>query len=166
MLCSYRLIFVKVPCIDSTLNKALLPSSPQLLLMLLLYSYHIHAGCDRRIDCVFMLDRSGSVGRENHGIAIQFIRNVVSFFNIGLNATRVGLVAYSTSAHVEFFLNNHTTLPQLQEAISQVAYTRGRTSTALALNVTRIILNSSRPFGARPSSDGIPKIGILITGEW
>lgn len=113
-----------------------------------------------------MLDRSGSVGQTNHEIAVQFIQNVVSFFSIGLNATRVGLVAYSTNAHVEFFLNDHTTLPQLQEAIGDVEYTRGRTSTALALNVTRIILDSSRPFGARPSSDGIPKIGILITGEW
>ena len=112
-----------------------------------------------------MLDRSGSVGEENHGIAIRFIQSVVSFFNIGLNATRVGLVAYSTNAHVEFFLDEHTTLPQLQEAIGQVEYTRGRTSTALALNFTRIILNSSLPYGARPSSEGIPKIGILITGN-
>lgn len=123
------------------------------------------AGCDRRVDCVFMLDQSGSVGRTNHGIAIQFIENVVSFFSIGLNATRVGLVAFSSSAHVEFFLDDHTTLSQLQQAIGNVNYRGGRTSTALALNFTRVILNASLPYGARPNSEGIPKIGILITGK-
>ena len=112
-----------------------------------------------------MLDQSGSVGETNHAIAIQFIQNVVSFFNIGLNRTRVSLVAFSSYAHVEFFLHDYTTLPQLQEAISEVNYRGGRTSTAIALNFTRIILNSSQPYGARPNNEGIPKIGILLTGK-
>lgn len=111
-----------------------------------------------------MLDQSGSVGEDNHGIAIQFIQSVVSFFNIGLNATRVGLVAYSSSAHVEFFLHDHSTLSQLQTAIGDVNYRGGRTATALALNFARLMLDPSEPYGARPNSEGIPKIGILITG--
>ena len=113
---------------------------------------------------MFMLDQSGSVGEDNHDIAIQFIQNVVSFFSIGLNATRVGFVAYSTNAHVEFLLDDHTTLPQLQNAISNIDYRGGWTATAIALNFTRILLNPASPYGARPNSDGIPKIGILLTG--
>ena len=111
------------------------------------------------------MDQSGSVGSENHAIAIQFIQNVVSFFSIGLNQTRVGFVAYSRNAHVEFLLDSYTTLPQLLTAIGNVNYRGGSTATPLALNATRLLLDPSQPYGARPNSEGIPKIGILLTGE-
>lgn len=123
------------------------------------------SGCDRNVDCVFILDQSGSVGSENHAIAIQFIQNVVSFFSIGLNQTRVGFVAYSRNAHVEFLLDSYTTLPQLLTAIGNVNYRGGSTATPLALNATRLLLDPLQPYGARPNSEGIPKIGILLTGE-
>lgn len=123
------------------------------------------SGCDRNVDCVFILDQSGSVGSTNHDIAIQFIQNVVSFFSIGLNQTRVGFVAYSRNAHVEFLLDSYTTLPQLLTAIGNVNYRGGSTATPLALNATRILLDPSQPYGARPNSEGVPKIGILLTGE-
>lgn len=125
----------------------------------------MHAGCDRNIDCVFMLDQSGSVGEENHAIAINFIENVVNFFTIGLDSTRIGLIAYSRYAYLEFDLDEHTTLNDLQAAIRDVNYRGGSTSTALALNGTRIILNAENGYGARPNSEGVPKIGILLTGE-
>ena len=110
-----------------------------------------------------MLDQSGSVGRNNHGIAIQFISNIVSFFSIGLETTRVGFVAYSTNSHIEFDLDDHTTLLTLQNEIESINYRGGWTATALALNDTRRLLNPSNNFGARPNSEGIPKIGVLIT---
>jgi hypothetical protein len=111
------------------------------------------------------LDQSGSVGSDNHDIAIQFIQNVVSFFSIGLNQTRVGFVAYSRNAHIEFLLDSYSTLPRLLTAIGDVNYRGGSTATPLALNTTRILLDPSQPYGARPNSEGVPKIGILLTGE-
>ena len=133
--------------------------------MLVCTYYHTTAGCDRNIDCVFMLDQSGSVGEENHAIAIEFIRNVVNFFTIGLDSTRIGLIAYSRYAHLEFDLDDHTTLNELQQEINEIRYRGGSTSTSLALNGTRIVLDPINGYGARPNSAGIPKIGILITGE-
>ena len=122
--------------------------------------------CERNVDMVFMLDQSGSVGATNHDIAIQFIRNVVSFFSIGLGSTRVGLIAYSTNAYIEFDLNDHTTLSQLQNAIVGVNYRGGWTATALALNAANFLLEPNNNRGARDDSDGVPKIAVLITGVW
>lgn len=45
--------------------------------------------CDANVDMVFMLDQSGSVGQYNHDIALYFLRDVVSFYNISPNATQV-----------------------------------------------------------------------------
>lgn len=125
----------------------------------------ILSDCDRNVDCVFVLDQSGSVGRSNHDIAIQFIQNIVAFFNIGLNQTRVGFVAYQTRAYREFDLNDYTTLSSLTTRIGNVDYRGGGTRTGRALNEARTLLNPSNSYGARPDSDGIPKIVVLITGK-
>lgn len=45
--------------------------------------------CDANVDMVFMLDQSGSVGQYNHDIALYFLRDVISFYNISPNATQV-----------------------------------------------------------------------------
>ena len=52
--------------------------------------------CDVTVDMVFMLDQSGSVGPFNHAIALQFLREVVSFFSIAPNATQVSFAAIKT----------------------------------------------------------------------
>ena len=46
-----------------------------------------------------MLDQSSSVGIDNHAIAVEFIQNVVTFFNIAPNATQVTMCMVSTILH-------------------------------------------------------------------
>ena len=115
------------------------------------------------MDMVFMLDQSGSVGQTNHDLAIQFIMNVVQFFTISLDTTRVGFVAYSTYSYIEFDLDRNTNLNSLLYRIGQVNYRGGWTATALALNTSAYLLDPANNRGARPASEGIPKIAILIT---
>ena len=133
-------------------------------LIYLLHLIHHNADCDRNVDCVFVLDRSGSVGRNNHRIAIQFIQNIVAFFNIGLNQTRVGFVAYSSNPTREFDLDDFTTLNSLTTRIGNVPYTGGGTRTGRALNVARDVMNPDSNRGARQDDEGVPKIVVLITG--
>ena len=52
-----------------------------------------------------MLDTSGSVGRKNHKEALKFISSVISYFNIGPNATQVSFIPFSTYVHSYFFFN-------------------------------------------------------------
>ena len=51
--------------------------------------FYIFIVCRAAVDMVFMLDQSGSVGQYNHYRALDFIRDVVSFFSISHNATQV-----------------------------------------------------------------------------
>ena len=125
----------------------------------------LNPDCDRSVDCVFVLDQSGSVGRTNHGIAIQFIQNIVAFFSIGLNQTRVGFVGYSSNPRLQFDLDDYTTLNSLTTRIGNVAYTGGGTRTGRALNLARDVMNPAFNRGARPDDEGIPKIVVLITGK-
>ena len=61
------------------------------------------AVCDANVDMVFMLDQSGSVGRYNHDIALYFLRDVISFYNISPNATQVQIQS-PTPLHVYTFM--------------------------------------------------------------
>ena len=72
-----------------------------------------------------MLDQSGSVGSSNHELAKDFLISVVDFFNVGLDTTRVCLVAYSTNSHIEFDLDDYTTQQDVQNAIDDVNYRQG-----------------------------------------
>ena len=40
-------------------------------------------GCEEQIDLVFALDASGSIGRQNFEIMIEFVRNVIQGLRIG-----------------------------------------------------------------------------------
>ena len=126
--------------------------------------HYWYTDCDRNVDCVFVLDQSGSVGRTNHDIAIRFIQNIVAFFSIGLNQTRVGFIGYSSSARQEFDLDDYTTQNSLSTRIGNVRYTSGGTRTGRALNLARDLLNPASNSGARPDEGGVPKIVVLITG--
>ena len=112
---------------------------------------------------VFILDQSGSVGRTNHDLAIQFIKNVVQFFTISPDTTRVGFVGYGSGSRIDFNLDDHTNLNSLLNGIREISYTGGGTATDLGLNDAAQILNPANNRGARQASEGIPKIAILIT---
>jgi len=47
---------------------------------------------DVRADLVVCLDNSINIGEENWNLVIEFIQNVVSVSNVGLDGTHVGLV--------------------------------------------------------------------------
>lgn len=112
-----------------------------------------------------MLDQSNSVGPDNFDIAKIFIKDTVSFFNIGQHESRFGLISFSTREYLEFDLNRHTSLSSLLAGIDSVRYRGGWSAIARGLNAARDLLNPNYPFGARPDLEGIPKIVILITGE-
>ena len=76
---------------------------------------------------------------------------------------QVGLVTYSTGAAIEFDLNDHTSVEDVQEALSTVPYTKGWTATALALALARFMMDPLNDYGARPFQDGIPKVAVLLT---
>ena len=113
--------------------------------------------CEVNSDLAFILDQSSSVGQSNHDLAIEFIIDIVRFFTISLNATRVGFVAYSTSSHIEFDLVTHTDLESLISDIESIHYREGWTATALGLNTTADLLGSSQSLRSSSNIGGNPK---------
>eukprot|EP00041_Stephanoeca_diplocostata_P010014 m.158824 g.158824 ORF g.158824 m.158824 type:complete len:198 (+) comp17985_c0_seq1:207-800(+) len=109
--------------------------------------YHVSVipeACQTSLDLVFLLDASGSVelpwyggrpGNFNDEI-LSFVKEFTTFFTIGENDTRVGVVTYSSSAEVAFHLNSFSNHRDVEHAIDNIPYARGDTRTSSGLNGT------------------------------
>ena len=59
------------------------------------------------LELVIIVDSSGSIGRANFNKYVRpFVRDLVRGFDIGPEATQVGLIVYSKDVDVVFGLNN------------------------------------------------------------
>ena len=65
------------------------------------------AGCDGKMDVVFILDSSGSIRRSRFDTLKRFIADVVGQLEVAQARTRVGLVTFSDSAKVEFEMKKY-----------------------------------------------------------
>ena len=108
------------------------------------------------------MDASGSVGYSNFQLMKNFVHNIADSFNIGSDSVRVGVMSYGSYNNYHFYLNTYSTKSSVLSAINNLPYSGGGTNTAGALDGTRTVgFSTSR--GARPSSQGVPRVAIVIT---
>ena len=130
-----------------------------------LYNYFTVEECEPQqvegLDVVFVLDSSGSIGRQNFESMKETVINIVSSLTIGPQKTRVAVVRFSSQAVLLFNLNTHTTKETLSEAIRDINYSGGGTNTAAALQLLRTSVFSEL-LGVRSDIEAT-KIAIVIT---
>ena len=73
----------------------------------------------------FIIDESGSVGRFNFDKVKAFIKNIVDFFNIGVDGTHVAVTTYSTNAYTDFNLRSSFTKSGIKAAVDRISYAGG-----------------------------------------
>ncbi len=66
-----------------------------------IYNY---GACRLRLDLVFLLDQSGSVGSTNHITALQFINNVSSYYNVSTNETQASYFVVGSRLFCDLFV--------------------------------------------------------------
>lgn len=54
----------------------------------------------KKIDLVFLIDSSSSVGKSNFQSEIKFVKKVLADFTVSYNNTRVGIVTFSSAGKV------------------------------------------------------------------
>ncbi|XP_076435209.1 matrilin-1-like [Babylonia areolata] len=96
-------------------------------------------------DVVFLLDSSNSIWGPDFRRQLSFVKDVVAMFQIGENATRVGLVTFNDQVDLQFNLKRYHQKEHLLQAIENVRETHGySTATDLALKYTRTHLFKPR----------------------
>ena len=108
---------------------------------------------------MFVLDSSGSIGSTNFQKMRNFVKTVINDLDIGPKRTQVGVIVFSSTASISFHLNAYANRQSLTAAVDRIPYINGGTKTADAL----YLLISQGFAGARPKSQGVPRVAIVVT---
>lgn len=109
------------------------------------------------------MDGSGSIGSFVFKTEVlRFVREFVSLFDIGPNQTRIGMIQFSDQLRHEFELGQYSNKPDVEKAVTDVAYLTGLTRTGAAIT-DMVNLGFSEKRGARPMSSGVHRVAIVIT---
>ncbi|KAK7493781.1 hypothetical protein BaRGS_00014922 [Batillaria attramentaria] len=110
-------------------------------------------------DILFIVDASGSVGQANFDKTLDFVKSMVSGFNIGPNDVQIGMLTFDSKPYLQFHLNKFDNKQDILHAVDQTHYTKGSTYTHLALKYAADTAFTAAN-GARPNA---AKIAIVIT---
>jgi len=109
-----------------------------------------------KMDIVFLLDGSGSVGTSNFRKMTNFVEKIIDGYEVGTNASRFGIVVFSTHTRVEVNLRNTLSKSELLDKVKVLSYPRGLTSTWLGLEKVKILFTEQ-------SRADVPYIALVIT---
>lgn len=63
----------------------------------------------KKLEIIFLIDASSSVGKENFENEISFVKRLLSDFNVSYNYTRVALITFSSKSKIVSYYNNSCT---------------------------------------------------------
>ncbi len=112
-------------------------------------------------DIVFVLDSSGSVGRENWQKMLAFLKHAVSNITLGPFMTQVGVVTYGNKATTNFLLNEYDNSEEMMAYINinDMPWKDEETNTSGAIWYTHKHM-FTEVNGDRPQA---PNVAIVIT---
>ena len=101
--------------------------------------YYSIPGCyyKSKMDLVFLLDGSGSVGSSNFQRTTDFVQRIIEGFEVGHNASQFGLIVFSGYVRTDVTLNNNMNKDELINAAKATTYPKGGTDTAGGLYAVR-----------------------------
>ncbi|XP_058033952.1 matrilin-4 [Ahaetulla prasina] len=116
----------------------------------------------RALDIVFVIDSSRSVRPYEFETMRRFMIDIIHNLDIAPNATRVGVIQYSSQVQNIFSLKSFFTRAEMEKAINSIVPLAQGTMTGLAIqyamNVAFTVQN-----GARPLHRKIPRVAVIVT---
>ncbi|XP_070301599.1 matrilin-4 isoform X1 [Salvelinus sp. IW2-2015] len=111
------------------------------------------------VDLVFIIDSSRSVRPHEFETMRKFMIDIIHTLDVGSNATRVGLVQYSSQVQNEFSLKTHAKLQGMVKGINEIIPLAQGTMTGLAI---KYVMNHAftAAEGDRPK---VPNVAVIVT---
>ncbi|XP_075069947.1 matrilin-2 [Mixophyes fleayi] len=117
---------------------------------------------NKPLDLVFIIDSSRSVRPYDFEKVKEFLITVLTFLDIGPDATRVGLLQYGSTVKNEFSLKTYKKKSDVERAVKRMMHLATGTMTGLALQYAMNIAFSEAE-GARPAQQYVPRIAMIVT---
>ncbi|CAF1224427.1 unnamed protein product [Adineta ricciae] len=114
-----------------------------------------------KLDLGLVLDASGSIGKDNYTLQLNFTRGLLRQLNVGQNKTHVGIINYSTDREVLTWLNQNYALSEKLSQVDRATYYGIGTDTASALKTTDTVFSTGN--GRRKLEQGVTAVIFVLT---
>ncbi|XP_058636037.1 matrilin-4 isoform X7 [Onychostoma macrolepis] len=111
------------------------------------------------VDLVFIIDGSRSVRAHEFETMRKFMIDIIHELDVGLEATRIGVVQYSSQVQNVFSLKAFSKPAQMVRAINEIIPLAQGTMTGLAIRYAMNVAFSAEE-GARPN---VPHVAVIVT---
>ncbi|XP_059925715.1 matrilin-4 isoform X3 [Gadus macrocephalus] len=111
------------------------------------------------VDLVFIIDSSRSVRPHEFETMRKFMIDILDTLDIGADATRVGVIQYSSQVLNEFSLKTHFTTEAMVKGINEIIPLAQGTMTGLAIKYTMDVAFTPEA-GDRPK---VPNVAVIVT---
>jgi len=112
-----------------------------------------------KMEMIFVMDSSGSIGGSNWVKVKEFAKNLAAAWPVSADDMHVGVIEYSEGVDIKFNLKDYSTVAEVQAAIDAMPLYGHTTNTASALKTLYTSMYTPEA-GARP--DVLP-VAIVIT---
>ncbi|XP_015273518.1 PREDICTED: matrilin-4 [Gekko japonicus] len=114
------------------------------------------------LDIVFVIDSSRSVRPFEFETMRRFLIDIINNLEIGINATRVGVIQYSSQVQNVFSLKTFFNRADMEKAINSIVPLAQGTMTGLAIQYAMNVAFTTQE-GARPLHKKIPRVAVIVT---
>ncbi|XP_030229581.1 matrilin-4 isoform X4 [Gadus morhua] len=111
------------------------------------------------VDLVFIIDSSRSVRPHEFETMRKFMIDILDTLDIGADATRVGVIQYSSQVLNEFSLKTHFKTEAMVKGINEIIPLAQGTMTGLAIKYTMNVAFTPEA-GDRPK---VPNVAVIVT---
>ena len=119
--------------------------------------------CVTKLDLMFVLDSSASIAAAGYASEQKFVASLIDFFDIGPDATQVGMISYSHTTRLDFDFKQWNSTASLQKAILSATYQYGTaTNTHIAMNWASDQFESVSS-GSRIGTEHVTKVCVILT---
>ncbi|XP_024057763.1 matrilin-4 [Terrapene carolina triunguis] len=114
------------------------------------------------LDIVFVIDSSRSVRPFEFETMRRFLIDIIQNLEVGPNATRVGVIQYSSQVQNIFSLKTFFKRADMEKAINSIVPLAQGTMTGLAIQYAMNLAFTVQE-GARPLHKKIPRVAVIVT---
>ncbi|XP_038225620.1 matrilin-4 [Dermochelys coriacea] len=114
------------------------------------------------LDIVFVIDSSRSMRPFEFETMRRFLIDIIQNLEVGPNATRVGVIQYSSQVQNIFSLKTFFKRADMEKAINSIVPLAQGTMTGLAIQYAMNLAFTVQE-GARPLHKKIPRVAVIVT---
>ncbi|XP_075720557.1 vitrin [Rhinoderma darwinii] len=119
-------------------------------------------GTNCKIDLVFLIDGSWSIGKRRFRIQKLFLNQMADALDVGISGPLMGIVQYGDDPHTEFSLRSYFNSKDLKNAIDKIPQKGGYSNVGQALSY----INKNYFSDASGNRGGAPNVAVVLVDGW